>query len=146
MIQLHKSSLRAVSFLLIPPLPNQVRARLLPICHSNLKICGRNPVVLPVRWNLGRIFEHYYLFTKRNLNDKPEMSGRNDCHFRLQVMLPSSFFCQPFHAVPREMGAHISMFFIGCICCFADPSCFVCWSWLSLFFFLCFAIKWQQKL
>lgn len=143
MVTMTKSALRAVSLLLIPPLPNHVIGRL-PICHSNFKICQRKPMVLTFRWNLGRIFEHYFFLLKEiwitSLKWVGEMTVISD------YMLSSSFFCQPFYAFPREIGAYTSTFFIGCICCFADPSCFVCWSWLCLFFFLHFITKWQQKL
>jgi len=54
-------------------------------------------------------------------------------------LLPSSFFCQPFHAVPREMGAYILTFFIGCINYVALPilhASFVDLDLLCSFFFV----------
>ena len=125
-----------MSFLLIPPLPNQVIARLLPICHSNFKICGRNPVVLPFRLNLGRILNIIIFLLKEiwitSLKWVCEMTVISD------YLLPSSFFSSE-----RDGSIHFDVVYrLHMLLCRS----FVCWSWLSLFFFLHFIMKWQQTL
>lgn len=110
MVTVTKSALRAVSFLLFPPLPNHVIGRL-PICHSNFKICQRKPMVLTFRWKvLGRIFEHYFFLLKEiwitSLKWVREMTVISD------YMLSSSFFLSAFLCISeRDWSIHFNVFY-----------------------------------